>query len=239
MVCRSARSQVEQAPLLNGLALQRSQAYWFLSSFYLRRPDSGFLAELRQWLSSETSMHADEALSLELRRLQQALSNQDFQDLDDLAIEYTRLFGGIREGYGPPPPIESLYRESRLAGNVTTAVDATYARAGLPAPHPDAGPPDHLGAELKFMSLICYEETAARDRNDLGAVMDSWKLEGAFLDTHLLAWVPAYCSRLREETSEQLYRSAASLTEYTILADRTLLGDLVERFSGPDSSFES
>jgi TorA maturation chaperone TorD len=219
--------------------LQRSQAYWFLSSFYLRRPDSGFLTDLRRWLSCEASRHADETLCLELRSLEQALGGQDFQDLDNLAIEYTRLFGGIREGYGPPPPLESLYRESRLAGNVTTAVEATYVRAGLPTPHPDAGPPDHLGAELKFMSLICYEEIAALDANDLSAVMDRWKLEETFLDAHLLAWVPAYCSRLREETSEQLYLSAASLTEYTILADRNLLGDLVESVSRPDSSFES
>jgi TorA maturation chaperone TorD len=171
--------------------------------------------------AEETSVEAFELL-------RSVLGAPDIEGLAArLAVEYTRLFRGLRDGYGPPPPYESLYRGSRLMGGVTVAVVGRYAEAGFGVIDEAVGPQDHIAAELKFMSLLCYDEIAAWDRDDRGAAVLGWGLQRRFLDEHLLRWVPGYCRRIKSESVEPFYAGAAMITEKALAADRALLGDLL------------
>lgn len=209
------------------VARERSQVYWFLSTFYTTRPDARFFADLAGRVATLKAAGTDSA-GEGLNHLRSALDEPDAGRLAErLTVEYTRLFRGLSADYGPPPPYESLYRGSQLMGEVTAAVMARYADAGFGVIDEDLGPQDHIGAELKFMALLCHDENSAWERADHDAAARKRNLQRRFLAEHLLRWVPAYCQRIQEESVERFYIGATMLTEHAVIADNEVLGDLL------------
>lgn len=187
------------------LARIRSQAFWFLSDCFLVPPDSSRLQEVTQRFSE-----AGEGLAPRCGVLgsTDALEDQVLQ----LRREHTRLFGGIKPGYGPPPPYEGLYRESRATGACSESVQAAYAEAGYAHLPDKLQAPDHLAVELRFMALLAYKEAEARTTHRDAEAAVSKTRQQRFLAYHLHCWVPAYCRRLCRETATAYYRDIAQLT---------------------------
>jgi TorA maturation chaperone TorD len=214
------------------LAEARSKTWWLLGRFYLERPGVDFLQELRAAFGAQATHeeilavaardggHAGTAgatpgpvgMDQDVRLLRDALGS----DLDVLSKrllpEYTRLFRGIQEGLGPPPPFESLYRGETAMGDSALAVQRRYEQAGFGPVAPEAGPQDHLGAELRFQALLCFREAEAWGGRDLEAAQQRIGQQRAFLDEHLLAWLPDYAGRIVRESREPFYAAAVRLT---------------------------
>jgi len=206
------------------LAESRSKNYWFLARFYLERPEPGFLAELSSALTATPSVEVNQPLSRlndEIQRMQ-----TDDSAIVTLQKEYTRLFRGLREGYGPPPPYESVYRENHLVGDTTSDVIHHYRQAGFGDIDETAGPQDHLGVELKFMSLLCYQEHAAWSNAATAEALQHIEQQQAFLDQHLMTWQPAYCERIIRESQAPFYIAVAQLTLETLQPERSLLEEI-------------
>jgi TorA maturation chaperone TorD len=131
-----------------------------------------------------------------------------------LGSEYTRLFRGIKRGYGPPPPYESVYRgERRVIGEVTLDVMRMYRKAGFNIIDETAGPQDYLGTELKFMSFLSHDEMNAWHTRNSEEAKRLLEKEKEFLDKHLLQMVSQFSRGLIAETRETFYTSVARLTE--------------------------
>lgn len=205
------------------IAASRSRCYWLLSDVYLNRPDVPCIERLRAALgdSGPTVSEAAGDVFDDLRAALRATGHER------LLVEHTRLFSGLREGYGPPPPFESVHRESRVLGDSTVAVLRAYAAAGFGTIHADAGPQDHLGVELRFMALAAHEEMAAWSRGDAFTALANLAHQGAFLEQHLHAWVPGYCRRLAEQAHEPFYIEIAKLTGRVIEDDHALVGAML------------
>jgi putative dimethyl sulfoxide reductase chaperone len=135
--------------------------------------------------------------------------------MEKLAIEYTRALGAVSPSYGLPAPYESVHRRSDSPAEISAAVGRFYLDAGL-MPLDSAAPADHLGVELKFLSLLCHNEAEAwtTGRNEVGAglLRQAW----TFLDEHLMAWAPQYLSMMRARSRHPLYRNVAALAKETI-----------------------
>ena len=211
---------------LKALAEVRSRTWWLLSRFYLERPQPAFLTELAAAFGapsvSRVGSNPDiDALVDSLQKASpEALSTR-------LAPEFTQLLRGIREGLGPPPPYESLYRGHSVGGDLTLAVLKRYRAAGFGEVEPDVGPQDHLGAELRFLALLALREADAWGAADRDAALGRTAQQQDFLDTHLLAWLPAYTARIEAESREPFYTAAARLTQAFAREARADL-DLVE-----------
>jgi TorA maturation chaperone TorD len=209
-------------PIFRDVAANRSRAYWFVGQIFATRPDRPFLEDLRQRLAG-----SEDAMS----GLQEMHAALDLPDLDAaaerLAREHLRLFGGLDNAKGPPPPYESVYREGRLMGATTQGVLADYADAGIGNPAPEVAPGDHIVAEFKFMALLCHNELSAWERNDRDAAETAWQRQHRFLHRHLLRWVPAYSRRLREEARELFYAESANVAERVLAEDQATLDDLM------------
>lgn len=199
----------------------RSKVWWLLGRLFVERPDEAFLDELRGLFPAR-----DEGVSDDERLLIGCLHAEDESLGTRLRAEHTRLFRGISEGLGPPPPYESLYRGDRLMDPHAEAVRRDYAAAGFAALVPATALPDHLGTELQFLSLLALRESEAWDaqRPDLARSLVSRQI--AFLDQHLLAWLPEYAQRITKEAREPFYRAAVSLTERFALDVRSELGEM-------------
>lgn len=206
------------AASLNGIAALRAQTYFLFSRLIHERPTVDSLDELAA-LPPPAPEEGALAANLADLRLAAAGAARDPARVTALAVEFTRLLGGLSQRSGAPP-IESVTREGRLLGDATAAVSAVYTDAGLPEPLPEAGPPDHLASELRFLALCCYEEAEAWKRADEATALAWLERERAFLDDHVLAWVPAYCADIAKRAQEAYYVAAARLIAQACALDR-------------------
>lgn len=203
------------------LAADRSQTWWLLSRTLLERPGPELLQELSAALAA---VPEDSPLSGDCGELSGLLSEKAHDALsEELGPEYTRLLRGIREGVGPPPPYESLYRGGGLMNDFGQSAVASYASAGFGDIFAEAGPQDHLGVELRFMSLLCYREMEAWQEGDpveAGAVRSR---QEAFLQDHLLAWLPGFSERVAEYAKMGFYPALMQLVEAFCRQEMTAL----------------
>lgn len=213
------------------VAEHRSKLYWFLGEFYLEPPTRQNLQELHSQLNTRPHARPDATESL-LDELQAIFASAP--DLEryahELDIEYTRIFHGIKDGSILAPPYESVHRESRLIGETTKGVVEAYAAAGYENIYAAAGPQDHLGVELRFLSLLCFDELQSWTARDIPAVQKIWTRQSDFLDRHVLAWVPKYCDALERESNTRYYQIIAQLTCHALKNDRQLLRELSNQF---------
>ncbi len=216
---------------LKNLAELRSRTYWFLSTLYLIRPDARFLRDLRLKLS-EVSSKSDKLSEL-IKLIRESIEG-DIQDLSErLAVEFTRLFRGIKKGYSPPPPYESVYRgEGRVMGETTLSVMKFYSEAGFGIIDENEGPQDYIGVELKFISMLCYKEMESWKNGKINEGKRYLELEKRFLKEHILQWIPGFCKIIENEAKEEFYVVVARLTEEFIKIDagnlEVLLDELKE-----------
>jgi len=190
-------------------AYSRSRLFWLLADSLLH----GFRAE--SWLrvpdGTEGPGGADSPLAEAWGNLVDVLRTLDDDASARLAVEHTRLFGGLREGEGPPPPFESSWAPQSEAGEVAQSVMREYAAAGFADIDLDAGPQDHLAVELKFMALLAMKEAEALRRGELADAETRVGQQRSFLHRHLLGWVPRWEEALAQQTSEPVYWALAGL----------------------------
>ena len=207
-----------QAASQEDRAARRASSYFLFSRLIHEPPNTASLRELADTLASIQDEGALEGDIAELHRVADASAGDD-RRVTDLAVEFTRILGGLSER-GGAPPIESVAREGRLLGETTAAVSIAYAEAGFPEPLPEAGPPDHLATELRFLALCCHEEAQAWRRADTPAAIAWLERERAFLDEHVLSWAPAYCTSLAARSTASYYTALARLIADGCSVDR-------------------
>ena len=222
-----------ESAALADIARRRSRTYWLLSRLVLEAPGSALLAELGAALDG---VPADAEAPLGAETLALAAAVRDAcakpETIVALNVERTRLIGGLSKSYGAAPPYESVLREDKLPGESTIAVSAAYAEAGIEPPAPEAGPADHLGAELRFLALLCHRENEAWEAADRAAACEWIERERAFLDDHVLQWVPEHCQRLVGLAESAYHRAMFTLIARACVIDRDDVEELPLHGSG-------
>ncbi len=219
------------------IALRRSTIYAFLSSFYNSVPKEEFVAKmLSEGFQKELRALAQLAGG-ELREgaelLEQFLKLNRERELEklteELAVEFTRLFRGIKKGYSPPPPYESVYLgEDRVMGEATQKVMSKYLKAGFALNEEYGGPPDYIGTELKFLALASYREAESWRKGDRKEALRLLEVQKSFLEEHILAWVPRFCDVVLQEAESDFYRGVAKLTRGYLSLDAEQLKEVLE-----------
>ena len=126
--------------------------------------------------------------------------------IEDLRWDYTRLFIGPFKL--PCPPWESVYRSQArlLMQDAADDVRRVYAAVGLSV-EATGMMPDHVGVELHFLALL--SETA--DSND-DPHSEIARLKQAFLNDHLLQWIPQFAADMEAAAETDFYRALARVT---------------------------
>lgn len=214
------------AATLAEIAGRRGRTYWLLALGFAEVPSRALFGEL---IAALGPVNPAESLSKETAALadavQAALSTDESAVL---AIEFTRLFGGISESYGGLPPYESVVREGRWGGDIVPAVVAAYADAEIVPPLPEASPADHLAAELRFLAIACHREGEAWQADNTQAAMDWVRRERDFLDQHVLRWVPEYCQKAESMAETPFYSALLVLTPRACMLDREDIDVILE-----------
>ena len=207
------------------LTRARGKLYEFMSAQFAGPPDAEMLALLADWAGQQmASDGTGERLSPEMNDALAAVgaflgdvSDASWESLsEEIEVEYTRLFRGIKKEYSPPPPYESVYREEdgRVFGELTTVVRNQYRRHGFDvASGLTSEPSDHISLELEFMHLLCTREAEALAARDDEAASVLRLAQREFLEEHLLAWTPSLRQEVEKYDRGGLYSGLLKFTE--------------------------
>jgi TorA maturation chaperone TorD len=200
-----------------GLAGQRSNIYGLLATLYRQEPTCSLLEQIR-------TPEILEILSRWGGELGDDFLNRPEGDLlEEMAVEYTRLFLGPGRHVSPH---ESVHHEredgqwGQLWGASTVEVKKFIEGTGLRYEAGYQGLPDHIGVELGFLEALTRREEEAWEQDDEEGARRCLDVERRFLDEHLLRWVTPFCDKVIATAELSFYRSLASMTKRFIEFDR-------------------
>lgn len=241
----------EETVLLSREAEDRSRIYMFLSTLYMQRPRAELVKKLKmdEFVGTLKDVFSDMGFQENQMTLNNSVESSMREGLrllelfvssikgipeseveEALAVEFTKLLRGIKKGYGPPPPYESVWRgEGRVMGNWTQLVLKKYHEAGIGMDMQDELP-DYIGIELKFMALLSYHEAEGWRSGDILKAIRFIKLQKGFMDEHIQQWVPEFCNRMAEDAVSSFYRGCALLTKRYLEIDMERLRETLNIF---------
>ena len=144
------------------------------------------------------------------------LDKPEEQLIEDLAVEYARLFLGPDKHISPH---ESVHHDrdggdwGALWGKSTVEVKKFIESAGLEYITEYSGMPDHISVELEFMQQVTSREAQAWESNDSEGALYCLKMEKKFLDDHIMKWIPLFCDKIIDAAELSFYSEIAKLTK--------------------------
>ncbi|MCS4541100.1 MAG: molecular chaperone TorD family protein [Euryarchaeota archaeon] len=228
------------------LAEARSNIYNFFSLIYSFKPSKEFVEKIKDknFLLALRSFSGSIFASLS-----KFIENSELNTLlNELEIEYTRLF--TAPGLDYVPPYESVYKdkwtieysgvpeaglspktevvEGLLYGKSTVAVKEKYRKAGVKISENCKDLPDHIGLELEFMHYLTNKEFEAWKSRDKDSAIKFLEMQKEFLTEHLITWAPKFCSKVKESSKHIFYKTIAKLTKEYIELEHKEMDLLIE-----------
>lgn len=210
---------------------QREDFYRFLSRIYYVEVDEAFWSALTKMeFPAETG---DEDMDRGYRMMRGYLAAPGDNPLEDLAVDYARIFlaAGIYEG-NAAVPFESVYtsKEHLIMQDAWEDIVARYNAKGVEGKDRDL-PEDQLGLELEFMAKLVAEGKAAAQKGDEASLKKSLAEQLDFVSHHIDNWMTPFCEDVQKCPGKDFYKGAAFLTKGFIRMDAQLLKEDVERLA--------
>lgn len=201
----------------------RISLYGFFARIYRSEVDDGLLRALK--LIDFRVCEGENDYVTGAAKLQAYLSRPSFTMRKDLAVDYAKVFlsAGIPQG-GAAFPYESVYTspDRLVMQEARDEAVRLYREKGLRVKDA-AEPEDHIAFELEFMIQLCCEGQKAAQSDDLEELRKSIEEQRAYLENHLVNWVPQFCSDVIRYANTEFYQAVASMTTGFIVMDATLL----------------
>jgi TorA maturation chaperone TorD len=169
---------------MKDLAGHRSNIYGLLATIYRREMTSDLLNQIKD----PSMLGVLSNLGIELNN--GFLEKPEHQMLEDLAVEYARLFIGPGKHISPHESVHHKREDGRwgqLWGPSTAEVKKIIESAGLSYQSEYTGLPDHIS--------VCLEN------------------EKKFIEKHLAEWIPDFCDKVINGAESPFYRVMAELTK--------------------------
>lgn len=200
-------------------AVARAQVYGLLATIFRAEPEEALLDEIKAPRFSGVLKNLGVNLGDEFYAVPSP------QLVEDLAIEYTKLF------VGPGPhisPHESIFIETEagsggLWGAVTVKVKKFIETAGFDYTSEFTGMPDHVSVEMEFMQKLATTEADKRASGETKEADWCLGVQKRFLDDHLSRWVPEFCDQVVENSTMRFYSEMAALTKAFLIYDENFL----------------
>lgn len=218
---------VELAEGLSEIIRSRGNVYALLSRCYETEMDVTFAAEI----ADRFSFQSDNAvLSGEMDAMRDCLRAIDDDGLEMLAVAFDRVFFGM----GPLTakkafPYESVYtsRKGLLMQEAFVETAKVYRANRLQKSADFREPEDHLAVQLAFMKALCDRAGEALATRDMQAAEEALAEQRAFLQEHLLNWVPRFAIEAEEAAEQGFYAHLARFTPAFLREDEMALADIL------------
>lgn len=177
-----------------------SAIYKLLSRAFIREVDVQFLRQLRTADFYESLKQAGVDFGDEF------LKQDEDSLLEDLAVEYARLFIVPGEGISP---YESVYLEQRFYGEAAGQVKEFYHQCGLTVGS-ESMMPDHIGLELELMGHLKRNEAEAIKNDNIGN--SKWvDLFQQFATDERCKWMTQFFTDVEKTAEHAFYKGMAML----------------------------
>jgi TorA maturation chaperone TorD len=194
-------------------ARRRGSIYGLLARFFRREPDARVVGGLREPGVFESLVEAGMCLD------RAELIEPPVPDVvETLAADYTALFLAPSTRI---PLNESVHRpeDGSLLGESTLQVKECLRTLGLRIDERWGDLPDHLSIELEIMQWLAEGEADHRGSAAPEVANELAVRQEAFLDGHLVRWVPDLCDRIEARAVTRFYGEVARVTRAFVLAD--------------------
>ena len=210
-------------------AIERSRLYSLLATVFRHESSIEFLDQIK-------SLEMAAALANSGIDLGHTFDDSTAAQLvDDLAVEYTRLFLGPGKHISPHESVQLKRGSGMLWGPETSIVRQAYRDAGFEIGESETKIPDHISVELDFLALLTTDEAAAWETDEQGRLMEGLKFQHSFIARHLGKWVSPFCTKVRAEAELPFYSAFAELLQGYLSGEKaeivhrqSLLGVMVE-----------
>jgi TorA maturation chaperone TorD len=135
-----------------------------------------------------------------------APTNDDDLFLEQLAIEFTRLFLGPGKHISPHESVQ-IGRDGILNDATTVRVSHFIEVAGYQFKADSKKYPDHICSEFEFMEALISKQIEAIADGDLEEAETSKMLQDEFLQRHLVLWIPQFCEEIEQSAKRPLYKA--------------------------------
>jgi len=190
-------------------ARTRSNIYGFLSSMFREEINAERLLQIK-------GPDIKEVLSE--MGIQYEIFSQKDQDqlLEDLAVEYARLFLGPDKHISPHEAVHHQRDDGDWGvhwGGSTVDVKKFIETTGLEYKQEYSGMPDHISVELDFMKEAAGREAQAIEEKDWEGALYCQKMEKKFICDHLIKWIPTFCDKIISQAEISFYGDLADVTK--------------------------
>lgn len=206
-----AGKTVLDAEFVHDMAM-REAVYGFLSAVYLTEVTREFIEGLKE---GPIELEGD------LAAFAASLDGADLEEVRrDLASEYARVFLGMSPS--PVAPYESVYRSELhiLMQEPRDEVLAAYRAGGLTVAKELRLPEDHVAFEFAYLAHLCGKAARAAETGDASEALRCARLQAAFLNDHVLAWLPELCTDVEKRAKTLFYRGVVQLTREFLESER-------------------
>ncbi|SJZ89467.1 TorD/DmsD family molecular chaperone [Selenihalanaerobacter shriftii] len=209
------------------LSLQeaRENTYKLLSTlFYLPEKDL-FESQVLDNLVVSTEVISDDLMeyAISLQKEGEKISN-----IEDLKVEYSRLFVGPFDLIAPPYGSIYLEKERKVMGDSTVDVLNKYKEVGLKVADDFKDAPDHIIMELEFLYFLTFNQIEAINSSDFTSALQYLEIQREFLDNHLGVWISEFTKRVSNNANTEFYKSLVNITKNFIIKDyEQLIGEII------------
>ena len=193
----------------------RSNIYGFLASMFREEINAERLQQIK------TPAIKEALAEMGLRYDLFSTKSQD-ELLEDLAVEYARLFLGPDKHISPHESIHHQRDDGDWGthwGGSTVDVKKFIETAGLEYKQDYSGMPDHISVELEFMKETAGRKAQAIEENDREGALYCQKMEKKFICDHLIKWIPAFCDKVSSQAEIPFYGDLADVTKDFITSE--------------------
>jgi TorA maturation chaperone TorD len=205
------------------LAGHRSNIYGLLAAIYRREMTSDLLEQIKDPSGLGVLSNLEIKLNIGF------LKKPEHELLEDLAVEYARLFIGPGKHISPHESVHHKRDDGRwgqLWGPSTAEVKKFIESTGLSYQSEYTGLPDHISVELEFMQQVTLAEGKAWEDGDKNLALTCLENEKKFIEEHLAGWIPEFCEKVVKEARLPFYRVMAELTQKFIEFEKCEAGSL-------------
>ena len=193
----------------------RQSTYAFLSQMYREEISVDLLEELAaELVRSDYEMDTENQGYALLASFARGIQGVDLAQVrSDLAVEYARLFLGVKRRN--LVPCESVYTSDRrlMMQEARDQVVREYRKEGLDTAAEFTEPEDHVAIELAFMSHLCQQAANAVERGETQQAAYFVEQQRRFLTDHLAVWVPRLCDDILGLAESDFYKGVILLTQ--------------------------
>lgn len=189
----------------------RAEAFLYnlLRHLFLKEPSRDFITEIAKIeLPADGEDVINQGLKLMINSAKNNLHRLEVW-LEDLAIEFARLFIGPKAP--PAVPYASFYlSESKsLMTEVTIDVRRKYLEAGMAVKELYSIPDDHVGIELEFVYYLTQKAIEYFEDGNREEASRLFEMREDFLNNHMRKWIPVFVDKILESSQEDFYKGAA------------------------------